>query len=106
MTHASLIALDWGTTSLRAYLLEGDGRISDRIEAPLGIQQVAAGDFGATFDRVVGPWLEQRGAVPVVRALRPTLVQALVQARAPLRLWASRQSDPPRRPRSGSPGRP
>jgi 2-dehydro-3-deoxygalactonokinase len=66
MVQASLIALDWGTTSLRAYLVDGDGGIEDRIEAPLGIQQVPDGDFGGTFDRIVGPWLERRDPPPVV----------------------------------------
>ena len=57
MTQTALIALDWGTTSLRAYRVGTDGSVIDRIEAPSGILQVPDGDFGATFDRIVGPWL-------------------------------------------------
>jgi 2-dehydro-3-deoxygalactonokinase len=66
VTQPRLVAVDWGTTSLRAYLV-GDGEATiDRMEAPLGILQVPDGDFGGTFDRIVGPWLEDYGALPVV----------------------------------------
>ncbi|HTO85417.1 MAG TPA: 2-dehydro-3-deoxygalactonokinase [Methylomirabilota bacterium] len=65
MNPASLIAVDWGTTSLRAYRVDAAGAIVDRLEAPAGIMQVPNGDFGGTFDRLVGPWLGQ-GRLPVV----------------------------------------
>src|SRR5215475_12064003 len=65
MGPASLIAVDWGTTSLRAYRVDAAGAIVDRLEAPAGIMQVPKGDFGGTFDRLVGPWLGQ-GRLPVV----------------------------------------
>jgi len=61
----ALIAIDWGTTGFRAVLVDGTGKILDRIEAPAGILNVADGDFGGAFDRLVGPWL-QRLAVPAV----------------------------------------
>jgi 2-dehydro-3-deoxygalactonokinase len=41
----ALIAIDWGTSSARAYRLDRDGRILDRKSAPLGVQKVAAGGF-------------------------------------------------------------
>jgi 2-dehydro-3-deoxygalactonokinase len=41
----ALIAIDWGTSSARAYHLDGGGRILDQTSAPLGVQQVAAGGF-------------------------------------------------------------
>jgi 2-dehydro-3-deoxygalactonokinase len=61
----ALIAIDWGTTSFRAALVDGAGAILDRIESPAGILNVADGDFGTAFDRLVGPWLQQH-TVPVV----------------------------------------
>ena len=42
---AALIAIDWGTTTARAYRLDRHGRILDRKSAPLGVQKVAAGGF-------------------------------------------------------------
>jgi len=61
-----LVALDWGTTSLRAYLLDGAGRIIDRLARPSGIQQVPNGDFEAVFEAVAGPWLDAHGNLPIL----------------------------------------
>ena len=52
-----LIALDWGTTSLRAYLLNSDGRVLDKKSAPLGILKVPNNDFDAAFEDTCGSWL-------------------------------------------------
>ena len=63
---ASLIAIDWGTTRFRAWLVDGGGTIVERLDKTAGILSVGDGDFGGTFDRLVGPWLQQHGRVPVV----------------------------------------
>lgn len=63
---AALIAIDWGTTSFRAALVDAAGTTLDRIESPVGILNVPDGDFGGAFDRLIGPWLQQHGKVPVV----------------------------------------
>jgi 2-dehydro-3-deoxygalactonokinase len=65
-SDASLIAIDWGTTRFRAWLVGGDGAILERIDTAAGILSVASGDFGGTFDRLIGPWLRQQGRLPVV----------------------------------------
>ena len=52
----SLIALDWGTTSLRAYLLGADGAVLERREAPLGILNVKDGDFAGAFRGATEGW--------------------------------------------------
>lgn len=39
------IAVDWGTTNRRAYLLDGSGSCTDEFEDGRGILSVAAGDF-------------------------------------------------------------
>lgn len=64
----ALIALDWGTTSLRAYLLDADGAVLESAEHPLGILQVKDGDFAPTFRRVAGPWREADPALPALAA--------------------------------------
>jgi len=42
---AALIAIDWGTSTARAYRLDTRGAILHRKSAPLGVQKVAAGGF-------------------------------------------------------------
>src|SRR5262245_60186551 len=66
MAKAELIGLDWGTTSFRGYLIEGEGSIVARIAEPQGILNVANGDFAGAFERLVGPWLSQHGNLPVI----------------------------------------
>lgn len=39
------IAVDWGTTNRRAYLIGGEGRLLDEMEDDLGILKVAPGGF-------------------------------------------------------------
>jgi 2-dehydro-3-deoxygalactonokinase len=39
------IAVDWGTTNRRGYLIEPDGRMSDEMEDDRGILSVPAGEF-------------------------------------------------------------
>lgn len=50
------IALDWGTTSFRAYIVNGDGSIVDRRSAAQGILAVADGAFEAALEAEIGGW--------------------------------------------------
>ncbi|MBN9441790.1 2-dehydro-3-deoxygalactonokinase [Bosea sp. (in: a-proteobacteria)] len=56
-----LIALDWGTTRARAFLISEDGRVLQRRLADRGIQSVAAGGYPAAFEALAG---ELRRAAP------------------------------------------
>ena len=60
-----MIAIDWGTSSFRAYRLAADGRIAERRESPLGILTVHAHDFAAALESQVGDWIEA-GESPIV----------------------------------------
>lgn len=51
-----LIALDWGTSSARAYRVGAAGAVLDRREAPLGILHVRTGGFGAALLDLLGDW--------------------------------------------------
>jgi len=62
----ALIAIDWGTTRFRAWLVGTGGESLERIDTAAGILSVAGGDFGAMFDHLVGPWLQRHGRLPVV----------------------------------------
>jgi 2-dehydro-3-deoxygalactonokinase len=57
LKETQLIAIDWGTSSLRAYRLDARGNAADKREAPLGIMQVKGGAFAQALESVVGDWL-------------------------------------------------
>lgn len=61
-----LIGLDWGTTSLRAHLLDSAGRVLDRRSSAEGILADHKGGFSETFQRVVVGWLDASPDLPVV----------------------------------------
>ena len=60
-----MIAIDWGTTSFRAYRLDRAGRIVDSRSAPAGVLAVEGKEFAAELDRQAGDWIAA-GETPVV----------------------------------------
>jgi 2-dehydro-3-deoxygalactonokinase len=58
-----LIAVDWGTTSLRGALLDEAGRVLEEKSAPLGILNVPNGDFSGIFAEQFSDWMKP-GGVP------------------------------------------
>ena len=52
----NFIALDWGTTSFRAYLATAAGEVVETIAGPEGILSVTDRDFEATLERLIGKW--------------------------------------------------
>lgn len=56
-----IVAVDWGTSSLRVARLDGEGHAIDAREFPRGILTVAPGDFPAVLDQACGDWM--RGGV-------------------------------------------
>jgi len=60
--RCSLIAIDWGTTSARAYRLDDSGAVLDVKSAPLGIQAVTDRQFSVAFDALLENWRDE--AVP------------------------------------------
>ncbi|MFZ3119650.1 MAG: 2-dehydro-3-deoxygalactonokinase [Variovorax sp.] len=57
----NLVAIDWGTSSLRGALLDAAGRVLEERSAPRGILSVPAGEFGAVFESLVGDWMRGPG---------------------------------------------
>lgn len=53
----ALLAVDWGTTALRAALLAADGRVLAEHAAPRGLLSVAPGGWAAAFEAEFGAWL-------------------------------------------------
>jgi 2-dehydro-3-deoxygalactonokinase len=68
---AVLVGLDWGTSSLRAYLFDADGAVLDTRTSTLGIMRLAKpanmGGFDDAFEKVCGDWLDARD-LPVIAA--------------------------------------
>ncbi len=62
----ALIAIDWGSSSFRAYLLSPGGEVLEEIASGDGIAGVAAGAYPATLRRLVGRWLDANPSLPVI----------------------------------------
>jgi 2-dehydro-3-deoxygalactonokinase len=52
-----VIAIDWGTSSFRAYRLDARGAVLEKRSAPLGIMHVEGGRFAQALESQVGDWL-------------------------------------------------
>lgn len=75
--QAQLIALDWGTTSLRAYRLGHQGRVLEQRSLSAGIMQLpttprqiagqsCSDGFELAFDQACGDWLDAEPHTPVI----------------------------------------
>ena len=75
--QAQLIALDWGTTSLRAYLLGPAGQVQQMRSLACGIMQLPStarqiadqlcvDGFELAFDEACGNWLDANPGIPVI----------------------------------------
>ncbi|MEO8040156.1 MAG: 2-dehydro-3-deoxygalactonokinase [Betaproteobacteria bacterium] len=60
-----MIAIDWGTTSFRAYRLDASGAVTEKREAPLGVLAVKEARFAEALESQVSDWLEP-GAPPII----------------------------------------
>jgi len=60
-----MIAIDWGTSSFRAYRVSQVGAVLDKRSAPLGILTVQDGRFADALESQIHDWLDA-GEAPVV----------------------------------------
>ena len=58
----NLVAIDWGTSSLRGALLDAEGRVLKEQSHPRGILTVPAGEFASVFESLFGEWMRPRGS--------------------------------------------
>ncbi|MDM0104205.1 2-dehydro-3-deoxygalactonokinase [Variovorax sp. J22R24] len=61
MSHARLVAVDWGTSSLRGALLDADGRVQEEQSHSRGILTVKHGGFTEVFETLFGEWMRPQG---------------------------------------------
>jgi len=59
MSH--LVAIDWGTSSLRGALLDAGGKVLAERSDARGILKVPEGGFPAVFDTLFGDWMRPEG---------------------------------------------
>lgn len=64
-----LIAVDWGTSSLRGALLDGSGRVLDEVATPDGILNVPPGRFGHVFRDNFGRWQDMNDALSLISGM-------------------------------------
>jgi 2-dehydro-3-deoxygalactonokinase len=63
--HKPFIALDWGTTSFRAYLVGANGAVQNQFADSEGILAVKDGGFEAVLESHIGTWDK---SLPVIAA--------------------------------------
>ncbi|WP_407438681.1 2-dehydro-3-deoxygalactonokinase [Lelliottia sp.] len=61
------IAVDWGTTNFRAFLMHEAQQI-ERVSHPCGLLSVENTRFAATLHALLAPWLNRYGELPVMMA--------------------------------------
>lgn len=67
--NPALLALDWGTSSLRAFLLDDDGRVLQSRSTPQGLQSLrvpGAAGFELVFAQIAADWLVRWPHLPVI----------------------------------------
>src|SRR5258708_4745570 len=60
-----MLAIDWGTSSLRVYRMAADGGVKETRSAPRGILTVADGNFAGVLEDLAADWLD-RDSGPVL----------------------------------------
>ena len=66
MPAARLIALDWGTSSLRAYRLGAGGQVLQARQQPWGILHLPDGGFAAALRASAGDWIDAAPTLPLL----------------------------------------
>lgn len=83
LADAVLIALDWGTSSLRAFLMDRDGHVLEQRANAQGIQNLplpGVAGFERVFADVCGDWLAAKPGLPVVAGGMVGSAQGWVEA--------------------------
>jgi 2-dehydro-3-deoxygalactonokinase len=66
VTFDFLIAIDWGSTNWRAFLLNAVGEICETLEQPYGIRQIKDGQYAAVLQQALAAWLARYPAAPII----------------------------------------
>lgn len=64
--RAAIVAVDWGTTSFRAFLAGADGKVLERTSDAKGILSVTGGRFADVLKAAVAGWVAANPRIPVL----------------------------------------
>ena len=62
----ALIAVDWGSSSFRGYLLSSNGDLLDRVAGPAGILTVSDSDFAHVLRTMCAAWIAKLPSLPIL----------------------------------------
>jgi 2-dehydro-3-deoxygalactonokinase len=62
--NTALIGVDWGTSNLRAWAFDGQGRVLAEASNDAGVSTVASGQFAGVLRALVGEWSD--GTTPII----------------------------------------
>lgn len=60
VSYPAWIAVDWGTSNLRAWAMSDDGHDVDHVTSDRGMGRLAHGDFEPTLMSILAPWVGDR----------------------------------------------
>ncbi|QYJ78338.1 2-dehydro-3-deoxygalactonokinase [Shewanella acanthi] len=60
------IAVDWGTTNFRAFLMQGNGACLDSVQSDQGVLSVQNRDFLAVIVTNLSKWLQEDSSLPII----------------------------------------
>lgn len=64
-TKVQWIGVDWGTSNLRAYVIDKSGALLVELESDKGMQNLQPEEFEGALVNLIGPWLTEGSTVPV-----------------------------------------
>ena len=64
-----LVAVDWGTSTLRGALLDESGEVRETRQFPRGIMTVATGEFTSVFNDCFGDWMHTPGVLCLISGM-------------------------------------
>ncbi len=67
--HSALIAIDWGTSNLRASLLDANGNAIETRSAPGGVMSVKDGLFADALLSLCGDWIHERSGALIASGM-------------------------------------
>ena len=73
VSEPALIGVDWGTSSLRAFLIGANGKVLDKVSSSEGIMHVPKRDFEGALRRLIGSWVDE--------TKRPVLMSGMITSR-------------------------
>jgi 2-dehydro-3-deoxygalactonokinase len=68
MSHPCLIGLDWGTSALRAMLIDGHGQVIEEQFRRWGVMHLPDGGFRSAYDEITSVWRTEWPDLPCLAA--------------------------------------